>query len=170
MGSGTINSAFVVNTDGSSVRQISDMSYESIVGWSPDGNLLYYAVPYTGGAAWKIYVYDFLSETTEELFTIENGTPKMLNPKLSPDGNWIVYRGRDNSSLYRVRTDGSDMHLLLDNTGAVGVEWSRSGWLGIRMRKAASQESTIILIKPDGCEAYGLPPTLHGEPEGLFIP
>ncbi|MDY6845893.1 MAG: hypothetical protein SVP52_02000, partial [Chloroflexota bacterium] len=105
-----------------------------------------------------------------EIFTIENGTPKLLNPKLSPDGNWIAYRGRDNSSLYLVRTDGSEMHLVLENVGVVGVEWSRSGWLGVSLRKPDSDESKIVLLKPESCEAYLLPETLNGELQGLYIP
>ena len=169
MGNGVINSVFVINTDGTQVRQISDLSYESVIGWSSDG-LLYFVAPYTGGAAWKVYSFDLASGTVEERFTIENGTPKFLNPKLSPDGEWIAYRGRDNSSLYLVRTDGSDMHLVLDNVGAVGIEWSSSGWLGVSLRKANSDESTVVLIKPDGCETYLLPTALHGDLEGLFIP
>ncbi|RPI31266.1 MAG: hypothetical protein EHM70_11895 [Chloroflexota bacterium] len=170
MGNGTINSAFIAKVDGSQVRQISDWSYETIISWSPDGTQLYFAVPFTGGTAWKVYSYEVASGTAQERFTIENGTPKFLNPKLSPDGNWIAYRGRDNSSLYLVRTDGSDMHLLLDNAGVVGVEWSRSGWLGVSLRQANSDESMIVLIKPDGCEVYMLPIALHGDLEGLFIP
>jgi len=169
MGDGVINSVFVITTDGTSARQISDLSYESVIGWSPDGKL-YFVAPYTGGAAWKVYSYDFASGTLQERFTIENGTPKFLNPKLSPDGNWIAYRGRDNSSLYLVHPDGSDMHLVLDNVGAVGIEWSWSGWLGVSLRMTNSDESTIVLIKPDGCEAYLLPAVLHGDLEGLFTP
>ncbi|MDP2990561.1 MAG: hypothetical protein Q8O57_08365, partial [Kiritimatiellota bacterium] len=110
------------------------------------------------------------SGTVQERFTIENGTPKFLNAKLSLDGNWIAYRGRDNSSLYLVHPDGSDMHLVLDNAGAVGVEWSHSGWLGVSMRKANSDESMVILIKPEECKAYLLPAPLHGDLEGLYIP
>ena len=90
---------------------------------------------------------------------------------LSPDGNWIAYRGRDNSSLYLVHPDGSDMHLVLDHVGAIGIEWSRSGWLGVSLRMPNSDESTIVLIKPEGCEAYQLTTALHGDLlEGLFIP
>lgn len=169
MGDGVIDSVFVINTNGAPARQISDLSYESVIGWSPEG-ILYFAAPYTGGAAWKVYSYDLASSTVQERFTIENGTPKFLNPKLSPDGNWIAYRGRDNSSLYLVHPDGSDKHLVLDNIGTVGVEWSRSGWLGVSLQKANSDESTIVLLKPDGCEAYLLPNALHGDLEGLFIP
>jgi dipeptidyl aminopeptidase/acylaminoacyl peptidase len=166
-----VDSVFIVNADGTGtqVRQISNLSYESVVGWSPDGTL-YFVAPFTGGAAWKVYSYDLASGTAQERFTIENGTPKFLNPQLSQDGNWIAYRGRDNSSVYLVHPDGSDMHLIIDNAGAVGIEWSGSGWLGVSMGTTDPDVSTVALIKPDGCEAYLLPAALHGELEGLFIP
>ena len=170
MGNNIIDSVFVVNTDGTQARQVSDLSYESVVGWSPDGTQLYFVVPFTGGAAWKVYSFDLASGSARELFIIENGTPKFLDPTLSLDGEWIAYRGRDNSSLYLVHPDGSDMHLVLDNAGAVGIEWSRSGWLGVSLEKANSDESTVVLIKPDGCQVYLLPPALHGQLEGLRIP
>lgn len=169
MGDGAINSVFVIPTDGSPARQISDLSYEMVVGWSPDGRL-YFVAPYSGGAAWKVYSYDLENNISQEHFTIENGTPKLLNPKLSLDGNWIAYRGQDNSSLYLVHPDGSDMHLVLENVGVVGIEWGRGGWLGISLRKGDSDESKVALIRPDGCEAYLLPDALHGQLEGLFIP
>jgi hypothetical protein len=169
MADSVINSVFVVNTGGAQARQVSTWSYEAVIGWSPDSAQLYFVAPFTGGAAWKVYSIDLTSGIVQERFTIENGTPKFLNAKLSPDGNWIAYRGRDNSSLYLVHTDGSDMHLVLDNAGAVGVEWSRSGWLGVSLMKADSDESTVVLIKPDGCKGYLLP-ALHGDLEGLFIP
>ena len=170
IGEGSINSVFVINTDGAQINHISDLSYETIIGWSPDGNQIYFAAPYTGGAAWKVYSYDFSGGVTTERFTIENGTAKFLNPKLSPDGNWIAYRGRDNSSIYLVHPDGSDMHLVVDNANVVGIEWSRSGWLGMSLRKDNSDESTAVLIKPDGCQAYSLPADLNGDLQGLFIP
>jgi hypothetical protein len=62
------------------------------------------------------------------------------------------------------------MHLIIDNAGAVGIEWSGSGWLGVSMGTTDPDVSTVALIKPDGCEAYLLPAALHGELEGLFIP
>jgi hypothetical protein len=38
------------------------------------------------------------------------------------------------------------------------------------MGTANPDESTVALIKPDGCEMYLLPAALHGELEGLFVP
>ena len=164
------SSVFVVNTDGTPARRIPDLAYGSLIGWSPDDAQLYFTVPFTGGAAWKVFSFDLASNEAREMFTIENGTPKFLNPQLSLDGNWIAYRGRDNSSLYLVRTDGSDMRLVVDNAGVVGIQWTRSGWLGLSVRKANSDESMVIILKPDTCEAFLLPAALHGDLEGLFIP
>ncbi|NMC78536.1 MAG: hypothetical protein GYA59_04165 [Chloroflexi bacterium] len=163
------NNLFIVNAAGGPARQVSEWSYEAVVGWSPDGSQLYFVAPYTGGAAWKVYAFDLASGVEQERFTIENGTPKFLNARLSPDGNWITYRGRDNSSLYLVRTDGSDRHPVLGNIGVVGVAWSQLGWLGASLGASNSEEATVVLIQPDGCEVYRLP-ALHGELQGLWTP
>lgn len=169
-GNGIINSVFVISTDGTPPRQISTWSYEAVIGWSPDSTQLFFVAPFTGGAAWKVYSFDLASGAVKERFIIENGTPKFLNAKLSPDGKWIAYRGRDNSSLYLVHPDGSDLHLLVDNAGVVGVAWSSSGWLGISLRNPNSDQSTVVIIKPEGCEIYRMPGALGGDLEGLFIP
>jgi len=87
MGTNIIDSVFVVNIDSNQVRQVSDLSYESVAGWSPDSTQLYYGVPFTGGAAWKVDSLDIASGKSQERFTIENGTPKFLDPMLSPDGS-----------------------------------------------------------------------------------
>jgi hypothetical protein len=164
---GSTDKVFVVNIDGTPERQISDLSYELVVGWAPDSAQLYFVIPFTGGAAWKLYSFDLANGAAHDLFTIENGTPKFLDPTFSPDGKWIAYRGRDNSSLYLVHPDGSDMHLLLDNIGDRTIAWSRSGWLGASLDYNGG--TSIILLKPDGCEAYLLP-ALHGDLRGLSIP
>jgi hypothetical protein len=69
-----------------------------------------------------------------------------------------------------VHPDGSDMHLVLDNIGVVGIEWSNTGWLGVSLSDQNSTTSTIVLIKPDNCEGYKVPFTVQGDLEGLFIP
>lgn len=158
---------YVINTDGSQAQQISNLGNTAIAGGSPDGNLIYYAVGYAGGGAWNVYAYDLAAGSEQELFTIENGTPKFLNIRLSPDGEWLAYRGTDNSSLYLVRTDGSGNRLLLDNAGVVGVEWTPSGWLGLSLSKPGSDESAFILLDPASCQVYRLLPDAEGTLEGL---
>lgn len=168
MGGGIVDSVFIINMDGTPARQISDLSYESVIGWSPDGKL-YFAVPFTNAAAWKVFTYDFNIDAIEEQFTIENGTPKFLNPKLSPDGKWIAYRGKDNSSVYIIGSDGSNMRLLLEKVDAVGIDWSKTGWLGVSLHQPESDDSVIVLVQPDGCNAYTTSISTHGDLESLYI-
>jgi len=42
--------------------------------------------------------------------------------------------------------------------------------LGVSLRLANSDDSMIVLINPDGCQAYALPAALSGDLQGLFIP
>ncbi len=167
MGNSTMDGVFVVNVDGTPARRISDFSYASVIGWSPDDRL-YFAVPYAERSAWKVFFCDLDGGETRELFTIENGTSKFLNPRLSPDGKWIAYRGQDNSSLYLVHPDGSDMHLVLDNIGANGIAWTSSGWLGVSIRTDDPNAAKVLLINPDSCASYSMN-GLQGQLEGLVI-
>ena len=164
-----INSAFIVDVSTDETHRVSEWSYELIAGWSPDGNSLYYAVPFTGGAAWKMYRYNLNDGQTQELFTIENGTPKALQPRISPDGQWIAYRGRDNSSVYLVRPDGSDLRLLVDNAGAFGLVWSSSGWLGMSLNDYQSGMTTLVLIEPETCTVYRTT-GVSGQLEDMYLP
>jgi Tol biopolymer transport system component len=164
-----INSAFIVDTSTGETRQISEWSYELIAGWSPDGTQLYYAVPFTGGAAWKIYRYNLNDGQTQELFTIENATAKALEPRISPDGQWIAYRGHDNSSVYLIRSDGSDERLVVENGSANGLAWTASGWLGVSLHDYQSEQTTLALIDPETCTIYRTT-GLSGQLEDLYLP
>ncbi|MDK2980498.1 MAG: hypothetical protein PWQ55_845 [Chloroflexota bacterium] len=164
-----IDSAFMLNVNSGTAQQVSEWSYETIVGWSPDGRQLYYAAPYTGGAAWIVYRYDLDDGQTQELFTIENGTAKALEPRISPDGQWIAYRGRDNSSIYLARPDGSEMHLAVENANANGLAWTASGWLGVSLHDYQSKETTLVLIDPQSCTVYRTD-GLTGQLKDIFLP
>jgi len=162
---------YIVRTDGSGVRRVSDAAYASVIGFSPDAARLYLAVMYTGGSAWMVRVVDVASGEAQDLTTIENGSRKALAAALSPDEEWIAYRGRDNSSLYVMHTDGSAMHLVMDQPALAisGVEWSASGWLGVSLIEGDGQQRTLVILKPEGCQAYRLP-LGHGELDGLWLP
>ncbi len=155
-------SVFVVDVaGGASPRQISDQARALVAGWMPDGATVELAIPFTGNSAWQMRAVSLADGSYQDQFIIENGTPKALDPSLSPDGRWIAYRGRDNSSLYLVRPDGSDMHLVLDAAGVAGIAWSQNGWLGISLMAAGTDAQTIVLLKPESCEAYEVR-GLHG--------
>ncbi len=159
---------YVVDADGAQNRQISELSGGSAIGWSPDGTRLYFTAPYTGNSAWKVYAFDLASGQTRELFTIENGTVKALNPRLSPDGQWIAYQGSD-GSLYLVRTDGSDMRQALENMRISGIEWTSSGWLAVSLLEENGYNQMLLLVDPDGCAVYRLM-EVEGSFASLYLP
>jgi len=163
----TADGVYVVGMDGSSRRQLTDQAYASVIGWSPDSAQIYVVIPFTGGSAWKVRAIDAATGEWRELFTIENGTAKFLSPALSPDGQWLAYRGADNSSLYLVRLDGSDEYLLM--TGVGQVVWSRSGWMGVALLGETASELGALLVQPESCRGYLLP-SVHGYLQALYVP
>ncbi len=169
--SSSADNVSIIDSGGSApARRISDQSYESVIGWSPDSRQVYIAIPYTGGSAWKVQAIDITTNAARDLFTIENGSAKSLGAAISPDGNWIAYRGQENDSLILVRTDGSQMHQVIELSGGItGIAWSKSGWIGLSLYNPDNYERRIVLLQPDNCQAYVLP-GLHGDLEGLFLP
>ena len=167
----TAEGVYIVRTDGSGVRRVSDAAYASVIGFSPDGARLYLALMYTGGSAWMVRVVDLASGVAQDLTTIENGSMKMLAAALSPDEEWIAYRGRDNSSLFVIRTDGSAMHVVMEQPALAisGVQWTASGWLGVSLIEGDGQQRALVLVKPESCQALRLPMG-PGELEGLWLP
>ena len=161
---------YVGRTDGSGERRVSDAAYASVIGFSPDSSRLYLALMYTGGSAWMVRVVDVASGTAQDLTTIENGSMKMLAAALSPDEEWIAYRGRDNDSLYVMHPDGSAMHRAMEQPALAmsGVQWTASGWLGVSLVTGGDAQRALVIVKPESCQAYLL--RAQGDLEGLWIP
>ncbi|HQL92015.1 MAG TPA: hypothetical protein PK381_01530 [Anaerolineaceae bacterium] len=109
--------------DGTEANTISELGYAMIAGWSPDSRTIYFTLPWFNSSSWKVMAYDIESDETKELFTIQNGTIKFLDPQISPDGKWLSYRGVDNSSLYLVSLDGETERLILDDAHVVKHIW-----------------------------------------------
>jgi len=170
--SGESFGVFIINDDGDNQKQLSNLGYESIAGWSPDSSLLYYAIPGSSGNGFMLRSVNVFTSKIRDLFILENSSRKAPMPAISPDGQWIAYRAEDNSSLYLKRMDGSPAHLVLDNPAAAinGIAWEKEGYLlGVSMITSQSQDGEIVLITPDSCETYRLD-RLSGELDAVFIP
>lgn len=150
--------------------KISSLGFEFTVGWLPDDSRLITAAMFSGGAAWQIRSIDPITGESEDLFVIEDGSFKALNAALSPDGQWIAYRGRNNNDVHLVKLDGSENRLLLESpaAGVSGLIWAQNGWLGLSLSQMNTDESKTILVDPDSCAIYELP-GLTGTLEGIYI-
>lgn len=171
---------FVIDREGqSSPRQLSNLGYESIAGWSPDGKELYFAIPSSTNDGFLLRAAEVTTGEMSDLFVLADSSGKAPMPTVSPDGNWIAYRGSDNSSLYLVRMDGSgaafgsEGHKIIElpaGYAITGIAWGPGdNMLGVSLITPETPDGVILLMQPDNCEAYILP-ALHGYLEGLFIP
>jgi hypothetical protein len=163
---------FVMNLDGSNLRQLSHLGYEPIAGWSPDGRLVYFAVPGPTGDDFLLLAADAASGAEQDLFILKDSSIKAPMPAVSPDGKWIAYRGSDNASLYLMSMDGSQQRLVMDKPADAisGLAWSQdSAWLGVSLMTPEVPNGQIVLVKPEGCQAY-LVPGLVGNLGGLVMP
>ncbi|MBP9041163.1 MAG: PD40 domain-containing protein [Anaerolineaceae bacterium] len=163
----TASGVYLADLSNGTSRQISGKAYSAVIGWAPDDSEVYVAEMAAGGAAWQIQSIEVQSGQATPLFLIENGSYKALNAALSPDGQWIAYRSRENSSVYLVSIDGSQNRLLLDSLGLgiSGITWSADGWLAVSTILNYSNEELVILVNPATCEIYqvtGLRATIKG--------
>jgi Tol biopolymer transport system component len=162
----------VMNIDGSNQQQLTNLGYEELAGWSPDSSLIYYAIPGASGEGFVLRSLNIITGESKDLFVLENSSMKAPWSSISPDGNWIAYRAKDNASLYIKNMDGSPARLVLDNPAIAinGITWDKGGQLlGVSLITEQNQEGEIFIIAPDSCETYRLT-GVSGMLDAIYIP
>lgn len=169
---GEVNGIVVMNADGSNQQQLTNLGYEELAGWSPDGSVIYFAIPGAGGDGFMLRSVNITTGESKDLFVLENSSMKAPWSSVSPDGNWIAYRAKDNASLYLKNMDGSPARLVLDKPAIAinGITWEKGGHLlGVSLITEQNQEGEIFIIAPDSCETYRLT-GVSGMLDAVFIP
>jgi len=169
---GEINGIVVMNADGSNQQQLTNLGYEELSGWSTDGNTIYYAIPSAGGNGFMLRSVNIATAESSDLFLLENSSIKATGSSVSPDGNWIAYRAKNNASLYLKNMDGSPARLVLDKPAIAinGIAWEKEGYLlGVSLITEQNQEGEIFFIAADSCETYRLP-GVSGILDAVYIP
>ena len=170
--SGQVNGIVVMNVDGSNQKQLTNLGYEELAGWSMDGSFIYYAIPGASGNGFMLRSVNIPTGESKDLFVLENSSLKAPWSSVSPDGNWIAYRAKNNSSLYLKNLDGSPARLVLDNPAIAinGITWEKDGTLlGVSLITEQNQEGEIFIIAPDSCETYRLT-GVSGMLDAIYIP
>ncbi len=160
----------LINTDGSAYTHLHNTGYASLAGWTPDGEGIIFLTASFNMNAWKVQRYNLKTQTVEELFTLNEGTIKYLDPEISPDGEWLAYRALDSSSVRLVRMDGSEDHLLIECLHGVELAWAWANRLAITLREPGSVESQTILVDILNCAVTALPEDLTGTIEAIQLP
>ncbi|MGB4595644.1 MAG: hypothetical protein WBI14_07030 [Anaerolineaceae bacterium] len=124
---------------------LTEFNYAYIIGWSPDSQTLYFTAPFIGSPSWKVMAYSLEKQQTTELFVIENATPKALRPDLSPDGQWLTYRGQDNSSLMMVNLNDQTQRVLLEKSNVLNAKWLDNQRLAVSLLGEGNDFRLLVL-------------------------
>ena len=124
---------YTIRPDGTGLRRVTtDVDYEQLVAWSPDGAKLYYTIP-RGGQQLLRSINITSGEVSTSTLDIGG---KGVSASLSADGAWLAYvdkvPGKKGGGVYVVRTDGTDQRLLiqLEHWNISDLVWSPDGqWL-----------------------------------------
>ena len=162
-GADTTRELFIMNADGSGVRQLThDGAYAGFPAWSPDGRTIAYA-SYRGSDYIPGCLGFSICPTDLYLIDATGGTPRPFatnadvsetTPSWSPDGSRLAFAeiGRDGvGSIVNVAVDGSD-RVELSPSGKVSFpSWSPDG------------RSILFLLAQDGTNLLvTAPPTDSG--------
>lgn len=158
-GGETPRELFVMNVDGSGLRQLThDGAYAGFPAWSPDGKTIAYA-SYRGSAyitgclglsicPTDLYLVDANGGARSRLVTT---AASETTPSWSPDGSMLAYAqlNQDGSStIDTIQTDGSDQRELTPGGGVSFPSWSPDGSV-IMFLKAQDGVNHIWTVTPD---------------------
>ena len=122
----------VMDEDGSNVTRLTDSVADGLgfdasePAWSPDGSRIAFTRVIRGGLEIDTEIYVMNADGTEVSRLTHNFTPNNVigdqsdfGPDWSPDGGRIAFSGRhdNNSDIYTIRPDGSQLTRLTTDTG-----------------------------------------------------
>ena len=126
---------YVMDADGSNVKQITDTSGATLGGgdstrpaWSPDGSKIAYSSN-SGGRDWNVLVMDADGSNIKRL---ADRNSEDFRPEWSPDGSWVAFTSDSDGTndIYVVKPDGSELTQVNHTEGiheAWGAQWSPDG-------------------------------------------
>jgi TolB protein len=129
---------YVMNADGTGVRQLTAEAFSADPGWSPDGTRIAVEADWGDYPALEgIWTFPYRASglvgqgDAVRLTVIPPGVFADSEPQYSPDGRWIAftrYRDIRHTAIFRVRTDGSVLERLTEwKDNASAPDWSPDG-------------------------------------------
>ena len=144
---GAEQSIYIMNADGSNVRQLNTMTDSDLPDWSPDGK----AIIFTSNANGNFEIYIMKADGSNEPTNLTNSDAQDIAPVWSPDGRQIAWLSGDlgNKDLFVMNADGSNVRRLTDQGYIYNVKWSIDGNIFIDWDNNV-YGSFNCLMDPDG--------------------
>jgi TolB protein len=163
-------SLYIMDSDGSNVRQVTEAEPEAsappckagafLGSWSPDGKRLTF---YAASATRSLGQICTIGSDGSDLTVVASEPPAYhVEPSWSPDGEWIVYRfidegpssapEDDNHEIYLVKPDGTSRTNLTNNPATdIEPSWSPDGqWIVFSSSRSGGFD--LYIMRPDGSD------------------
>ena len=115
---------FVMASDGSNVRQLTETGTDYNPAWSPDGSQIVF-IRYEAISESDVFMMDADGSNVRRL-THHGSQFTNIDPQFSPDGAFITYGSAENGvvglSIIAMATDGSDPEVLIEGE-VLGFSW-----------------------------------------------
>jgi TolB protein len=158
---GARDGIYIMNADGSKLRQLTDNDTDCKVSLSPDGT----RVAFVSSSRDEMYEIYVIHSDGNGLTRLTNNPGGSTTPSWSPDGSQIIYtisyvRGSEPSSessscdIYVMNADGSDPHPLTNSCdpSATRPRWSPDGSqiLFVAFNNVSSTFNILKIMNADG--------------------
>ena len=142
---------FVMDADGSNVRQITDTGTDYNPSWSPDGSEIVFTRQEAASES-DIFVMDANGSSVHRL-TDDDGSFTNLNPQFSPDGTRITYEAARNGGvgpIVEMHPNGSHARTLVESD-VLGFSWQPLTTIGATVAPSPTPWWNV-----DGAQDIGL--------------
>ena len=142
---------FVMDADGSNVRQITDTGTDYNPSWSPDGSEIVFTRQEAASES-DILVMDSNGSSVHRL-TDDDGSFTNLNPQFSPDGTRITYEAARNGGvgpIVEMHPNGSHARTLVESD-VLGFSWQPLPTIGATVDPSPTPSGNV-----DGAQDVGL--------------
>ena len=154
VGPGTKHQIFVMNSDFSGLRQLTNDDRESYFGsWSPDGKRIAYMSDPAGDTEYDVWTMS--AEDGSQRVNLTNAAGIDFLPTWSPDGKYIVFLRIASGfagNLWIMDSDGRNQRQLVPDTAIFfgGFSWSPDSQWVVYAEMDASNKSHLVAVHPDG--------------------
>ena len=154
---------YIMDSDGSDVRQIISDGYNSAPSWSPDGNQIVFERFITSEIP-DLYIMDRDGDNLRNITSTE--TVAERDPDWSPGGERIVFSSNPEgeTNIFSILIDGSGLTELTSGSSADSEpEWSPSGDRIAFTRFISGSGSKIYIMNSDGSSPTEMTPSSMSE-------